>query len=209
MYAAAPPLTREQQSALEVLLRGGTIEDARAHANVEYDRLQTWLAEPAFVFRLNAARAQLWQETAGKVQLAAVKAVDALMDVLQNCNDARVRIRAAQILIQLAAKNEQETYRRQEREKAAKARTHTATPAQSNEPISSPTVREGPCPPAELDNYDLIQTMPGSSLEPDKSGHPGTPPLNGDAGEGPGRVEANGAWAPHLSTAPGTHADVD
>jgi hypothetical protein len=112
MFAAPHPLTSEQQSALEVLLRGGTIEDARAGANVEYDRLRSWLQEPAFLPRLNAARAQLWQETAGKVRLAAVKGVDALLDVLQELQRRRVRIRAAQILIQFAARNEQGTSRK-------------------------------------------------------------------------------------------------
>lgn len=108
-------LTQPQQAALQVLLRGGTTQDARAQANVDLEALHAWLNDPHFQAALHQARAHLWQETLGLLQQAAARAVETLLDAMQNCNDARVRIRAAQIIIQLAQKAHQDEARRQER----------------------------------------------------------------------------------------------
>ena len=179
---AAPALSEPQQVALRVFVSGGSAEDARAQANVEPGQITAWLRDPEFLAALHQARLDLWQERLGQIQQAAGKAVDTLMDIMQNSNDVRARLHAARILIQFSHKA-----MREEQERHAKAEDAAAL-RRCLQPLFRPASAPPP-DPAETHSANRGQnrTFPDMTAPPplDEEGHPWA----GNSGPIPHRVE--------------------
>ena len=164
---ATPALSEPQQVALGVFLSGGSAEDARAQANVEPGQITAWLRDPEFLAALHQARLDLWQERLGQIQQAAGKAVDTLMDIMQNSNDVRARLRAAQILIHLSHKAMQEEQQRHARAQDAAALRRCLQPLLRLAPAPPPEAAE-----TEPANGGLYRTFPDMVPQPgDEAGH--------------------------------------
>jgi hypothetical protein len=82
--ALAAPLTEDQGRALEVLMRGGTQEEAATAAGSSSRTVRNWLRTPEFRTALNEARTGAWTETTSLLQSHTREAVTTLTAVMRD-----------------------------------------------------------------------------------------------------------------------------
>lgn len=96
-------LTAKQTKAIAALLEQPTIREAAAALKMGETTLWRWLQEPEFQRAYRAARRQIVEHSISELQSATSDAVAALKRNL-TCGTAAVEVRAAQIIIEQAAK---------------------------------------------------------------------------------------------------------
>jgi hypothetical protein len=96
----AAPLGEDQERALEVLMRGGTQEEAAKAAGSSSRTVRNWLKTSEFRNALNDARTGAWTETTSLLQSHAREAVATLSAVMRD-EQARgwERVAAAKALL--------------------------------------------------------------------------------------------------------------
>ena len=102
---AAKKLTLKQQRILEVLLVGGTDEQAAQTAAVHKNTVyQLRHNHPAFVEAMAAARGELIKRTTARLHAATTIAVKALEEVARDTKSPSARVAAARAIIEFSQK---------------------------------------------------------------------------------------------------------
>jgi hypothetical protein len=96
-------LSARQHAAISALLTEKTQAEAAVRAQVAEPTLRRWLADPLFKTAYRAARRQVMEGVIGRLQQAAVQAVDALERNL-TCGKPGCEIQAAVAVLDHAAK---------------------------------------------------------------------------------------------------------
>lgn len=92
-------LKKGQERAIAALLTSPSHDEAAKAAGISPSTLARWLNIPEFQSAYREARRQLVEFAVGKSQEATAKAVQTLLDAMQNADRWSDRIRAAQIVI--------------------------------------------------------------------------------------------------------------
>ncbi len=103
---STPRVSAKQQRAIEVLLVGGTEQQAADAAGVSRRTVSQWRHQvPAFAEAFQAARRDLLQRTSSRLHAATGYAVKALEDVVKDAKVAPAsRVSAARSIIELSQK---------------------------------------------------------------------------------------------------------
>ena len=97
-------LTLRQERVIPALLVARTVEEAGSTVGVGERTIRTWMTQPQFRRALDAARRQAFSRSLARIQLTADRAVQALLNVLDDDPDARPadRVSSARILLEQA-----------------------------------------------------------------------------------------------------------
>ena len=101
--------TRKQQQAIELLARGGSNNETASSIGVNESTIRKWLkSTPGFAESVEISRAMLptirHDELMKKVPELEHKAVEVLQELLESCDNPLVRLKAAQLALDLKTK---------------------------------------------------------------------------------------------------------
>jgi tRNA A37 N6-isopentenylltransferase MiaA len=100
-----PKLSAKQQRALEVLLVGGTDQQAGETAGVSRNTVAQWRTQnEAFVEALSDLRQDLLRRTVARLHAATAIAVKALEELVKDTRYPAVRVTAARAILELSRK---------------------------------------------------------------------------------------------------------
>lgn len=98
------PLTSRQEALVAALLEHPTVASAAAYASVPETTARRWLRDPRFVRAYRDARRRAVEHAGAVIQAATPAAVNALLRALQESSPPALQLRAAQLVLEHAAK---------------------------------------------------------------------------------------------------------
>jgi hypothetical protein len=101
--------TEKQLIAISVLARGKNQARASEAANVDPATVHRWMKSPAFLAALDQERTAVRAEARMVLTASVGKAVDTLLDVMENAERDRDRMDAAKLIMQLAKEQDMPT----------------------------------------------------------------------------------------------------